>query len=363
MGEPARVIQVVEALQTGGLERVVLSLVTALDRGRFAPEVWCLARGGELAAELDALGIPVRVLGMRPRPSPGFLLALAGRLRRARARIVHCHGYTACTVGRTAAALARVPRIFAHIHTQGLWLAPRQRRIERLLSLFSRRVICVSESVRQFVVREEGIAPARTALVYNGIPDPRLPDREEARRALGLPGGAPVLACVASLEPHKGHADLIEAARIAREDLADLTLLLVGAGSLRAPLERQAREAGVPAVFAGRLADIGPALAALDALALLSREREGSSLAIVEAMAASKPVLASRVGGIPEVVAEGETGLLCEPQRPQQAAAAIRRILGRPDLARAMGAAGRRAFLARFTVERMVSEIEELYER
>jgi glycosyltransferase involved in cell wall biosynthesis len=360
---PATVVHMVEGLQTGGLEKVVHSLAVAHDRSRFAPEVWCLARGGELAEAIATRGVPVRILGMQARPSPGFLLGLARELRRSRAGIVHCHGYTACTVGRVAAVLARIPLIFAHVHTQGLWLAPRQRRIERLLSRFSAKVICVSESVRQFVVREERIPGGRTAVVYNGIPDPRLPAGGEARRTLGIPDAATVVACIASLEPHKGHADLIEAARIARRGLDGLVLLLVGDGSLRGALERQAREAGVPTQFPGRLDDVGPALAAMDVMVLLSRQREGSSLALVEAMAASKPVVATRVGGMPEVVAEGVTGVLCEPQQPQQAAAAIRRILESPDLMRAMGAAGRRAFLARFTVDRMVSAIETLYDR
>jgi glycosyltransferase involved in cell wall biosynthesis len=231
------------------------------------------------------------------------------------------------------------------------------------LSAFSTKVICVSESVRQFAVREERISPARTAVVYNGIPDPRLPETGDARRKLGVPDGATVLACIASLERHKGHADLIEAGRIARSGLDGLVLLLVGDGSLRGALERQAREAGVPTLFPGRLDDVGPALAAMDAMALLSREREGSSLALVEAMAASKPVIASRVGGIPEVVTEGVTGLLCEPQQPRQAAAHLLTLLQDPPLARTMGEAGRRAFLARFTLDRMVSGIEALYGR
>lgn len=361
MTHPCKVIHVVEDLHTGGLEKVVRDIVGNLDRTRFEPEVWCLARGGEVAQEIGAIRVPVHVFDMAARPSPGFLLRLASRLRRVNARTVHCHGYTACTAGRVAAILARTPQIFAHIHTLGLWLRPRQRRIERVLSVFSAKVICVSEAVREFVVQEERIPLSKTELIYNGIPDPPLPDRAIARRRLGIREDAQVLGCVASLEPHKGHAVLLEAVRIARTSLEDLVLLLVGDGSLRGDLEACAQRAGIPAIFTGRLADVGWALAAQDAMALLSREREGLSRAILEAMAASKPVIGSRVGGIPELIGDGVNGLLCRPGDAPGAADCIVKILGNAPSARSMGEAGRKLFLEKFTLEKMIAQIERLY--
>ena len=361
MTSRARVIHIVEDLRTGGLERVVHNIVVNLDRERFDPEVWCLARGGEVAEEIATRGITVHVSSMGRRPSPGFVLRLAGRLRRAGARIVHCHGYTACTAGRAAAILARTPRVFAHIHTQGLWLQPRQRRIERVLSAFSTKVICVSMSVQEFVVQDERIPRPKTTVIYNGIPDSPLPDRASARRRLGIREGARVLGCVASLEPHKGHAILIEAVRIARMRLGDIVLLVVGDGSLRRDLECRAREAGIAAVFTGRMENAGLALAAVDALALLSLEREGLSLAVIEAMAASKPVISSRLGGLPELVEDGANGLLCPAGDATEAAHCIVKILENAEVGRAMGEVGRRMFLENFTVGRMVSDIERLY--
>ncbi|HSB67767.1 MAG TPA: glycosyltransferase [Candidatus Methylomirabilis sp.] len=362
MGEPTKVVHIVEDLRTGGLEKVVRHIVVSLDRARFDPAVWCLARGGDIAEQLAAQGVRVEIGAMGKRPSPAFLLGLAGRLRGARAGVVHCHGYTASTAGRAAALLARTPRVFAHIHTQGFWLEARQRRIERVLAAFSTMILCVSESVREFVVREEGIPREKTTVIYNGIPDPPLPERESARRQLGIPEDARVLGCVASLEPHKGHAVLIEALRLARTGLRDIVLLLVGDGSLRDELQRRARDADIQAVFAGRLENVGPALAAMDAFALLSLEREGLSLALLEAMAASKPVIASRVGGLPEVVEDGVNGLLCGAGDAPGASRCILRILGDTGGGRSMGEAGRRKFLERFTLGRMVSAIERLYD-
>jgi glycosyltransferase involved in cell wall biosynthesis len=361
MGDATKVIHIVEDLRTGGLEKVVRNIVVNLDRARFDPEVWCLARGGEVAEEIATCGVRVRISDMGSRPSPGFLLRLAVRLRRVDARIVHCHGYTACTVGRLATVLAQTPRVFAHIHTQGLWLQPRQRRIERVLSAFSTKIICVSESVREFVVHEERIPRKKTEVIYNGIADPHLPDRECARRHFGIQEGAKVLGCVASLEPHKGHAILIEAVRIARARLGDLVLLVVGDGTLRSELERHARDAGISAVFAGRMENVGLALAAVDAMALLSLVREGLPLAIIEAMAASRPVIGSRLGGLPELVKHGGNGLLCEAGDATEAAGCIVKILENADAGRAMGEVGRRMFLEKFTLGKMASEIERLY--
>jgi glycosyltransferase involved in cell wall biosynthesis len=360
---PARVVHMVEDLRTGGLERVVHTIVTTLDRARFSPEVWCLARGGEIAERVAAAGVNVEILGMGLRPSPRFLLALARRLRRTGVRIVHCHGYTASTVGRTAAVLARTPRVFAHVHTLGLWLQPRQRLIERTLALFTERIVCVSESVRHFVVEHEGIPHTKTEVIYNGVPDIRLPDRDCARRAFHIGVGVPVLGCVASLTPQKGHAVLIEAVGIAREQLPDIVLLVVGDGPLRGELERHARRLGVAAVFTGRMERVESALAAMDAVALLSLEREGLSLAVIEALSVSKPVIGSRVGGIPEAVMDGVNGLLCTPADAADAARCITVILGDPVLRDAMGQAGRSTFLKGFTVDTMVSRIECLYGR
>jgi glycosyltransferase involved in cell wall biosynthesis len=362
MTRVVRVVHIVEDLRTGGLEKVVRDIVGNLDRTRFDPEVWCLARGGEIAEEIAASGVTVHVSEMGQRPSTGFLLRLAGRLRWANARIVHCHGYTACTVGRAAAILARTPRVFAHIHTQGFWLRPRQRRIERVLSAFSTKVVCVSESVREFVVQDERIPRQKTEVIYNGVPDPPVLDRASACRRLGVPEGSRVLACVASLESHKGHAILIDAVRIARTTLEDLVLLVVGDGSLRSSLEGRARTAGVPAIFTGRMADVDWALAAEDAMALLSLEREGLSRAVIETMAASKPVISSHVGGMPELVRDGVNGLLCRPGDASGAADCIVKVLGNPPLARSMGEAGRRLYVEQYTVGKMLSKIERLYD-
>ncbi|HWU39122.1 MAG TPA: glycosyltransferase family 4 protein, partial [Candidatus Acidoferrum sp.] len=201
----------------------------------------------------------------------------------------------------------------------------------------------------------------KTEVIYNGVPDLPLLDQPSARRHLGVPEGARVLGCIASLEPHKGHTVLLEAVRIARSTLQDLILLIVGDGSLRSDLEGRARTASVPAIFTGRLTDVGWALAAEDAMALLSLEREGLSRALIEAMAASKPIVGSRVGGMPELVRDGVTGFLCRSGDAAGAADCIVKVMGNPALARSMGEAARKLYLEHYTLGKMLSKIERMY--
>ncbi|MBI4536545.1 MAG: glycosyltransferase family 4 protein [candidate division NC10 bacterium] len=336
-------------------------IVTGLDRRLFSPAVWCLAGGGDIAGEIRCSGTPVELFHMEARPSIGFVLALALRMRRTRVEIAHCHGYTACAVGRVAAVLARTPAIFAHVHSHGYHLQPRQRRFERLLSFATTKVLCVSESVRAFVVEHERISPSRTQVVYNGAPEPVLPDSTLARRRFGIADGMKVLGCVASLAPHKGHTVLLDAVRMAQEAIPNLVLLVVGDGPLRQELEQRACQAKVAAIFTGLLPNIGEALAAMDALSLLPPRQEGLSLALIEGMAASKPLIGAAVGGIPEVIRDGVNGLLCAPGDPTHAAACLVAVLGDSERARSMGEAGRKLYRERFTPQRMIADIEQLY--
>ncbi|MFB3816901.1 MAG: glycosyltransferase [Candidatus Methylomirabilales bacterium] len=356
---PVVVVHLVEDLRRGGLETVVRDIVTGLDGSRFSPQVWCLTGGGAVAEEIAAAGLPVRIFELVGRPSAGFLFHLAGQLRKAGAAILHCHGYPAATPGRVAAILARTPRVYAHVHTLEQYSA-RQRCLVRLLSAFTTRVICISESVRATVIAA-GVPPARTQVIYNGVDEPSLPARAAGRARFGITPDARVVGCVAALAPHKGQAILIDAVAAISRTLPDIVLLLVGDGPMRPGLEARARAAGMAAVFAGQVDRVGPALAAMDVKALLSPSREGLSLALLEAMAAGKPLVAARVGGIAEVVQDGVNGLLCDPGDAETAARCLLRVLTDPPLAARLGAAGRQRYLETFTRTRMLTDIEALY--
>jgi glycosyltransferase involved in cell wall biosynthesis len=164
---------------------------------------------------------------------------------------------------------------------------------------------------------------------------------------------------VASLTPHKGHAVLLEAAG----RVPGARVVLVGDGPQREPLAALAGRLGIRdrVVFAGRRDSVWPCLRAVDVAALASTEREGLGIALIEAMAACRPVVASRLGGIPEVVEDGRTGLLVDPGDAAALAAALQELAADAERRRRMGEEGRRRFERRFTVARMMTRIETLY--
>jgi glycosyltransferase involved in cell wall biosynthesis len=358
-----KIIHVVEDLRTGGVEIVLRNLVLHLDHHLFNMEVWCLARGGEIADQLRAAGIPVRIFGMTASPSFAWIYGLARRVRESGAAILHCHSYTACAVGRSAGILARTPVLLAHVHTLPIWLTARQRWKERILACWTHKIICVSNAVADFVAREEGIPRTKMEVIYNGVPDLDLPEPLSARRSLGLSPDSNVLGCIAMLRPEKGHDILLRAAAQAASRIPKLELLLVGDGPRRSELEAEARQLPVRCVLAGQMADVRAALAAVDAVALLSPDREGLSVALVEACAASRPVIATRIGGIPEIVSDDVNGFLCEPGNVADAADRIARLFQDSARMRQMGEAARQTYLAKFQLPAMVARIERLYGR
>jgi len=167
-----KAIQIVEDLKIGGAERVIESIALGLDRNIYSVEVWCLTAGGKVANRLIQRGITVKVLRLDSYYNPVNIIRLSMLLKRSRARLIHTHGYFASTFARLAAILVRPLIIIIHVHTTHYGLGLRNRTIERLLSIFTDKVICISKSVRDFVIREERINAAKTALVYNGIAVP-----------------------------------------------------------------------------------------------------------------------------------------------------------------------------------------------
>ena len=164
-----RVVHLVEDLKIGGLERVLATLVTRLDRRLYFPEVWCLASGGRIARELDQKGIPVRILGCTSYHRPDYMLRLARLLRRANPDILHTHGYFAGTFGRLISAFSGPAIRIHHVHTTDHGLTARHLRIERILARITHTVVCISEAVRRFVVDREGIPIKKTRVIYNGV--------------------------------------------------------------------------------------------------------------------------------------------------------------------------------------------------
>jgi glycosyltransferase involved in cell wall biosynthesis len=338
-------------LDRGGAELALLRLLRGLDRARFDPAVFSLAGDGPVGESIRAAGIPVAALHAHRRPARA-LLDLVRRLRRLRPAILHASLFHANVFGVAAARLAGVPRVFASLRVceEG---RPRRAAVERLALRRADRIVCVSAAVRDRARRTAGLPADRLAVIPNGVevpPDPP-PPRPFRRRVL----------TVAHLRPQKGIDDLARALPAVLAVVPEAAFTVVGRGDADG-YRRLARSLGADSAicFPGETDAVGPYYTDADLFVLPSRW-EGCPNVVLEAMAAGLPVVATAVGGTPELVADGATGFLVPPRSPAALADRILALLRDPARAHAMGAAGRARAAAEFSTRRMVEAHEALY--
>lgn len=361
------VIHLVEDMKTGGAERVIADIAEGLDSEKYDVRVWCIARGGNTADELAEKGIEVKILGISSYHNPLKILRLKRLLTEAGPDIVHTHGYFASVIGRLSAKKAGIPIIFAHVHSTYWDYKKRHILMERKLSRFTHKIICCSRAVENFVKDIEKVGDGKTLVIYNGVDEERFYPMEDApsiRTELGIDEKALVVGTVSSLTPHKGHEYLIQAASLVKEELPSAKFLIVGDGPLRTELEDQVKNFSAHPfiMFTGTRKDVPKILSVMEVFVLPSSSREGLGIAIIEAMAAEKPVVATDIGGIPEAVKKGETGFLVPPGDPGALAKAIIELLQNPEKAKEMGKKGRARFKEKFTRKKMLSETDALYQ-
>jgi glycosyltransferase involved in cell wall biosynthesis len=275
------------------------------------------------------------------------------------------HGYV---LGALAGRLARAPVVVASRRSLGNFKRgkPHYRLAEHLVNRLTDLVIANSEAVRADTLRREGLPAERVIVIHNGLEPGRFarPPDADLRRRLGVDKAPVVVGVVANFIPYKGHRFFLDAwARVVARH-PDAVALLVGDGSGRRELEARAGAMGLDGSlrFLGSRLDVPEILGVVDILVHPSLE-EGFCNAILEAMAAGKPVAATAVGGNPEAVVEGETGLLVPPGDGRALAEAIGWLLDRPEQAAAFGHAARRRVAERFELSRMVTQYEAVYDR
>ncbi len=383
-GRPIRVVELLATGTNGGAQEHVHSLVTRLDRTRYEPLVLSLTDGSAVH-RMRAAGFHVAVLDELDDTLASRLVA--DEVAEFGADVIHNHMYRAEVVGTRAAlrlAESGVPRpyVVGTVHSSRIRSGDDRELLRRLTPRMD-RLIAVSRAIVA-KLELEGRTSAPIELIYNGVDLQRYADQEPCctlPEEYGFAPGTPLVGCVARLEPEKGHPTLLEAWRIVVERVPEARLLIVGEGSRREALEKQARDLGLlgedcvgdhcvgtrharpgaKVVFTGRRDDVPAVTAALD-VAVLPSYREAQGITVLEAMALHRPVVASAVGGIPEMVEDGRTGLLVPPHDPDALAAAILRLLTDHPLADMLGRAGHDLVHERFCVERMVSAIESIYD-
>jgi sugar transferase (PEP-CTERM/EpsH1 system associated) len=368
-GSPRRLMHVVISLEVGGLERFVADLVRATDRGRFEVEVCCLDEPGALAAELRDAGVRVTSLGLSRAGGAEVLRALTRRMRRAGTDVVHTHNVLAHKFGALAARCAGVPVVVHTKHGRNFvrrpFERPKSQLYSHLLSWITDKVVTVSDDARRVARRYELVPPRKLVTIANGVDVRRFElevDRPALRRELGLPDDARVVGNVARFVPEKDHGTLLRAFARVVPEIPRAHLLLAGDGPLLEPARRLSRELGIErrVRFAGRRADVPRLLQLLDAF-VLSSITEGIPISLLEAMAAEVPVVATAVGGNPEVVSDGATGLLCPPRDPAALAGRVVDLLRDGARARRLAAAAKADVVASYSLERTAATYEALY--
>src|SRR5436190_1537739 len=360
-----RVVEILATGTNGGAQEHLFSLMTRLDPSRYDASVVALSAGSAVR-KLERHGVPVTVIDDPDDASA--IRALTAHLVLVRPDVIHTHMYRADVIG-TKAAIAlqaaghRRPYVVSTVHSSRVRSAE-DRELLRLLTPHMDQLIAVSRSiVRKIAAEERTGAPVK--LIYNGVDLQRFEEQPPApiREDYGMEPGSHIVGVVARLEPEKGHQTLIEAWPHVLRSCPDAYLLIVGEGSRRDFLEQWAAAHRVAhrVIFTGRRDDVPAVTAALD-VAVLPSWREAQGLSVLEAMALARPVVASDVGGIREMIEDGVTGLLVEHDNPVALAAAIVRLLLDPADAERIARAGHDLVHERFCVELMVKAIEQIYD-
>jgi glycosyltransferase involved in cell wall biosynthesis len=362
MSLPIPIIHLITELDSGGAQTALLRYLTHHDHSRYRPTVVCLYNGDQVVAQqIRALGIEVIEVGMTRPYRLDALWRLYRLLRRERPFILHCWMFHANLLGRLVGRLARVPLIITARRNVEIG-GPRREWAKWVTHRLDDAVIAVCELARQAEIERTGVASHKVVTIYNGIdPFPAVPSETMAqlRHNLGLPPTAAVAISVSRLHPQKGHADLLRAWQQVTAVYPDAHLLIVGDGERRSELEKMA--AKQPHIhFTGQRDDV-PHLLAVSDLLVLPSLWEGLPNVVLEAMSAGLPVVATAVGGTPELVIDGETGLLVPPRDPASLAQAILTLLTDPDLAQRLGENGRLRATNQFAIQQMVQQTEALY--
>jgi sugar transferase (PEP-CTERM/EpsH1 system associated) len=353
--EPLRIAHVTRALDVGGQEKLLIEFARRADRTRHALTFIALAGRGTLADTLESLGARVLALDEPPGLRPRLMARLWRLFRRERFDVVHTHDDRPLIYAGPAAWLARVPRrIHTHHHGALVSVTRRQRLLVRWAARCVNPFVCVSHDAARYAAAE-GIAAHRLRVLWNGIDLERFPCQ-------GPRPGGPALV-VARLSPEKDIQTLLHAMRQVVDVLPWLRLVIAGDGPCREDLVRLTAELRLAAQvrFLGEVRDV-PALLGRASLFVLPSQTEGISLTILEAMASGLPVVATKVGGNPEVVDDGRTGVLVPPCDSVALARGILRVAGNPDEAQLLGRSGRRRVETHFDIRAMVARYEAIYE-
>lgn len=365
-GVGPRVLHVQKVAGIAGSEAHLLTLLPRLRARGVRPSMLAL-QGPEAGAEtfverMRAAGVPAETMPIRGDADPTLPFRLARHVRRGGYDAVHTHLLHADLYGRVGGRLAGRPVLSTYHCDDPFHLIRGVRQADAATARLCARVVCISHAVADFVADRIGVPRRLLRVIHYGMEPPVERGGADLRALTGAAPGERIVGMVGRLVEQKGHVYLLRAMPQILRAAPDTRLAVVGDGGLRDELQALAAELGVAdrVHFLGYRDDAQHLTAQFD-VALIPSIFEGFGMVCLEAMGASRPVVASRVSAIPEIILDGETGVLVPPRDPAALAAAVVRLLNDPALARRMGQAGRRRLEDEFTVDAMVHRTAELY--
>ena len=354
------IVQILLKLDFGGAENLAIELANRLDRNRYRTIICSLEKPSFLTDKVNDLGIKFFSFNKRPGLDPILILKLAYLMWKEKIHLVHTHNRGALAYGTLAAKLAGVPVVINTRHGSG------KRACSRILWKMNDRIVAVCQEVCKNLLKYNMISPLLVKTIVNGIDIDKYISKENilnVKEQIGLKDSELIIGTVARLSPEKDIFTLLQAFLKINQRIPKAVLVIAGDGSLRKELEYKAKKMDIldKVLFLGFYKNISELINIFDVF-LLSSLNEGLPLVLIEAMAAGKPIVATKVGGVSEVVANGETGFLVPPKEPDKIAEMTITILRNLELAKKFGEAGRRRAKEKFSLNRMVNEYQNVYE-
>ena len=362
-----RILQLIDSLKVGGAEVLLRDLVCHLQETGQHVHVG-FSTPGPLQKSLEEMQVGMTHLPRFARVDPFLFWGMCRLMLRERPDVVHTHLFKSDFHGRLAARLCGVPVVVSTAHNNDSWA--QHYPLGNLYGLTTRladRVIAVSEGVRDFQIQYTHTLPEKIVTIRSGVDvkkfENRREDGQKVRSEFGISPSTPVVGIVGRLQPQKDHETFLRAVRTILDALPTVRFLIVGDGPLRDELTAQARTLDLlpSVIFCGIRKDIPAVLAAIDLLVFSSRW-EGLPVALMEGMAAGKPIVSTDVGGVSDVAIAEETAILVQPGDPSALAEACLRILRDPSLGQRFGSAGLTRIRERYSLDAMVNNTQRLYE-
>lgn len=365
--EKMGIIFIINSLHAGGAERVVSELARGIDKTRYEPTILCLHERGVYFEALKDTDVKVLCLDLPYKMRIKELLILKRYIEQFKPHIVQTFLGNPNRWGALAGKLAKVPTIVSSLRNCYYNETLIQKMFDVFCFQFVTHSISCAEAVKRFHVENKWYSGNKITTIHSGIDISRFSvhkNKHYIQTELGISTDCLILGTVASLIPQKGHKYLIEAAKEVIKNRNDVIFAFVGDGSLRAELEQMVTSNGLDnnIKFLGLRKDIPQLLSSFDVFVLPSLW-EGLPVAVIEAMAAGLPVVASRVDGVPEIVVDGETGLLVPSKDPKSLSNALLVLLSNPDKRFETGLLGRKRVGEEFSVEAMVRKFDALYQK